>query len=180
MLKFKTIALKLDDLHRILIYGLVKRSAHRAEYLIFFNDLNVLIYVRSVQLEYTSLVCCPHLKVDITLIERVQRMFTKRIPNLRHLTYDETLSSSKLESLEHRRLYLDLVLLYKIMLRFVDINMLDILVSPATERQSLRNNGVGLNVYKPLSSQRMFCFAKELARFGIYCRLMQCCYVSHS
>ena len=67
------------------------------------------IHVRPV-LEYASHVWCPHLKVDITLIERVQRMFTKRIPCLLHLTYDERLSSSKLESLEHRRLYLDLVL----------------------------------------------------------------------
>ena len=68
------------------------------------------IYVRPV-LEYASHVWYLHLKVDITLIERVQRMFTERIPCLRQLTYDERLSSSKLESLEHRRLYLDLVLL---------------------------------------------------------------------
>ena len=53
----------------------------------------------------------------------------------RHLTYDERLSSSKSESLEHRRLYLDLVL-YKIVHGFVDINMYDISVSPVTERQS--------------------------------------------
>ena len=85
-------------------------------------------------------------------------MFTKHIPCLHYLTYDERLSSSKLESLEHRRLYLDLVL-YKIVHGFVDINMYDIGVSPETERQSLRNYGVELNVSKPLSSQRMFCFA---------------------
>ena len=120
------------------------------------------ICVRPV-LEYASHVWCPHLKVDITLIERVQRMFTKRIPCLRHLTYDQRLSSSKLESLEHRRFYLDLVLLNilgcvhvllyyypygikflfiffcKIVHGFVDINMYDIGVLPVTERQSLRN-----------------------------------------
>ena len=107
------------------------------------------IYVRPV-LEYASHVWCLHLKVDITLIERMQRMFTKRIPCLRHLTYDERLLSSKLESLEHRRLYFDLVLLYKIVHGFVDINMYDIGVSPVTERQTLRNYGVGLNVCKPL------------------------------
>ena len=37
---------------------------------------------------------------------RVLRIFTKRILCLRHLMYAERLSSSKLESLEHRRLYL--------------------------------------------------------------------------
>ena len=118
------------------------------------------IYVRPV-VEYASHVWCPHLKVDITLIDRVQRMFMKRISCLRHLTYDERLSSSKLQSLERLRLYLDLVLLYKIVHGFVDINMYNIGVSPVTERQSLRNYGVGLNVCKPLSSQRMFCFANR-------------------
>ena len=44
---------------------------------------------------------------------------------------------------------------------FVDINMYEIGVSPVTERQSLRNYCVGLNVYKPLLSQRMFCFANR-------------------
>ena len=122
----------------------------------FLTDL-FRIYVRPV-LEYASHVWCPHLKVDITLIKRVQRMFTKRKSCLRHLTYDERLSSSKLESLEHRRLYLDLVLLYKIVHGFVDISMNDIGVSPGTERQSLRNYCVGLNVCKPLSSQHvLFC-----------------------
>ena len=91
-------------------------------------------------------------------------MFTKRIPCLRHLTYDERLSSSKLESLMHRRLYLDLVLLYKIVHGLVDINMYDIGVSPVTEKQSLRNYGVGLNVCKPLPSQRMFCFANRACK----------------
>ena len=71
------------------------------------------IYVRPV-LGYASRVWCPHLKVDITLIEKVQRMFTKRVPYLRHLTLDKRLSSNKLESLEHRRLYLDLVLFIKL------------------------------------------------------------------
>ena len=84
-------------------------------------------------LEYASHVWYPHLKVDITLIETVQRMFMKRIPCLRHLTYYERLSSYKLESLEHRRLYLDLVL-YKIVHGCVDINMYDIGISPVTER----------------------------------------------
>ena len=46
---------------------------------------------------------------------------------------------------------------------FVDINMYDIGVSPVTERQPLRNDGVGLNVTvcKPLSIQRMFCFVNR-------------------
>ena len=42
--------------------------------------------------------------------------------------------------------------------------MFDIGVSPVTERQSLRNYGVGLNVCKPLSSPRMVCFANRACK----------------
>ena len=42
--------------------------------------------------------------------------------------------------------------------------MYDIGASPVTERQSLRNYGVGLNVWKPLSSQRLFCFANRACK----------------
>ena len=128
----------------------------------FMIDL-VRIYLRPV-LEYASHVWCPHLKVDITLIERVQLMSTKRVPCLHHLTYDESLLGFKLKSLEHRRLYLDFVLLYKIVHGFVNINMYDIVISLVTERQSLRNYGFGLNVCKPLSSQRMFCFVNRACK----------------
>ena len=76
----------------------------------------------------------------------MQLMSTKRVPCLHHLIFDESLSASKLKSLEHRRLYLDFVLLYKIVHGFVNINMYDIGISLVTERQSLRNYGFGLNV----------------------------------
>ena len=148
---------KKDHGLRAMIFRVFETRAMR-----FLIDL-VRIYVRPVP-EYASHVWCPHLKVYITLIERVQRMFTKRIPYLRHLTYDERMLSFKLESLEHRRLYLDLVRPNKIVHRFVYINMYDIGDSPVTKRQSLRNYGVGLNVCKPLSSQRMFCFANRACK----------------
>ena len=128
----------------------------------FMIDL-VRIYLRPV-LEYASHVWCPHLKVDITLIERVQLMSTKRVPCLHHLTYDESLLAFKLKSLEDRRLYLDFVHLYKIVHGFVNINMYDIGISLVTERQPLRNYGFGLNVCKPLSSQRMFCFVNRACK----------------
>ena len=128
----------------------------------FMIDL-VRIYLRPV-LEYASHVWCPHLKVDITLIQRVQLMSTKRVPCLHHLTYDESLLGFKLKSLEDRRLYLDFVLLYKIVHGFVNINMYDIGISLVIERQSLRNYGFGLNVCKPLSSQRMFCFVNRVCK----------------
>ena len=52
----------------------------------------------------------------------VQRRFTKRLPGIGHLTYRERLSALNLESLEIRRLRLDLLLTYKIMFGMTDID----------------------------------------------------------
>ena len=73
-------------------YNYICKKAHGLCVMIFrmfeTRDMRFLvdlfrIYERPV-LEYASHIWCPHLKVDITLIERVQCMFMKRIQCLRH------------------------------------------------------------------------------------------------
>ena len=71
------------------------------------------VYVRPL-LEYETCIWSPYLISNINLIESVQRRFTKALPGLYSLSYDERLSKLSLESLESRRLYLDLVMAYKI------------------------------------------------------------------
>ena len=58
-------------------------------------------YIRP-KLEYAVPVWLPHLTCDIVIIERVLRLFTKRIPQLRDLSYTERLSSMKVSSLTQR------------------------------------------------------------------------------
>jgi hypothetical protein len=70
-------------------------------------------YVRPI-LDYASNVWNPYLIKHINAVEKVQRRFTKRIPSLRHHTYEERLALLDLETLECRRLVSDLVLYYKI------------------------------------------------------------------
>ena len=70
-------------------------------------------YVRPI-LEYASNVWNPYLLKHINGIERVQRLFTRRIPSLCELSYPERLAMLDLEPLELRRLKFDLVLYYKI------------------------------------------------------------------
>jgi len=79
------------------------------------------VYVRPI-LEYNSVVWSPSLKKDIDLIEKVQRRFTKRPFGLKDLTYKERLVRLNLPSLELRRLYLDLILCYKIVFGLVCVN----------------------------------------------------------
>ena len=46
-------------------------------------------YIR-LQLKYAAPVRSPHLKCDIAIIERVLRLLTKRIPQLRNLSYTQS------------------------------------------------------------------------------------------
>jgi len=72
-------------------------------------------YIRPL-LEYNTIIWNPSLKKYIDLIENVQRKFTKRIPGLENLAYEERLGRLNLESLEIRRLRSDLVYYHKIFL----------------------------------------------------------------
>ena len=71
------------------------------------------VYIRPL-LEYDSPVWSPSQVHLINIIEDVQRSFTRRLPGLSGLSYAERLAKLKLQSLEHRRLILDLFFCYKI------------------------------------------------------------------
>ena len=71
------------------------------------------VYVRPL-LEYSAQVWSPSLITLINEIEKVQKIFTERLPGLQNLNYCERLQILKLKSLEHRRLIIDLVTCYNI------------------------------------------------------------------
>ena len=73
-------------------------------------------------LEYCSQVWSPHHATEITRIESVQRIFTKRLNNFKNLSYAERLAKASMCTLELRRLRADLLLCYKILHGFVTIN----------------------------------------------------------
>ena len=75
-----------------------------------------IIYVRPL-LEYCSPVWSPHFKQDIDLIENVQRSFTRKLfycCNLVSKSYDDRLTYLGLQRLELRRIYADLIYMYKL------------------------------------------------------------------
>jgi hypothetical protein len=77
-------------------------------------------YVRPI-LEYCCQVWSPSGKMDIELMESVQRSFTKRLPGLKDLSYRDRLNMLSLRTLEDRRLRLDLVLCFNILHGFTCI-----------------------------------------------------------
>ena len=81
-------------------------------------------YVRPL-VEYGVQIWSPYLLKDIDIVERVQRSFTKRIPQLRNLSYGQRLEVLSISSLEHRRIISDLTLVFKIIRNQIDINFDD-------------------------------------------------------
>ena len=60
--------------------------------------------------------------IDRSRIETVQRRFTKRIPGLQSHSYHIRLTLLGIESLEARRLKADLLYVYKILFKYVDVD----------------------------------------------------------
>ena len=77
-------------------------------------------YVRPI-VEYNSSIWSPTLKKYIDMIERVQRKFTKRLPGMKDKTYFQRMSTLHLESLEIRRIRIDLITVYKILFGHMNV-----------------------------------------------------------
>jgi len=78
-------------------------------------------YVRPL-LEYCTIIWSPCYLKYVNLIERVQRNFTKRLCGYFDLHYSERLKLLKCDTLELRRLKFDLIMMYKIVYGFVDVD----------------------------------------------------------
>ena len=84
-------------------------------------------YVRPI-LEYNTSSWSPYYQSDIREIESIQITFTRRLcqrANIKFSNYEDRLTILNLEKLESRRTKRDLVLLYKIVNRLVDIDAAD-------------------------------------------------------
>ena len=81
-----------------------------------------LTYIRPI-LECNSQAWSPHLIRDINKIERVQRRFTKTLGGLRNMSYTQRLAELEIESLEQRRIFNDLVLMFKMVNGLVDVDI---------------------------------------------------------
>jgi hypothetical protein len=100
-------------------------------------------FVRS-KLEYATEVWNPYLIGDIKRLERVQRVFTRKLPGCIGKSYADRLELVGLQSLEYRRLFRDLVMVYKIRNGLVNLNFQDFF--QLSTYQGTRSNSLKLFV----------------------------------
>ena len=87
-----------------------------------------IIYVRPL-LEYCSSVWSPHFKLDIDIIENVQRSFTRKLfycCNLVSKSYDDRLIYLGVQRLELRRIYADLIYMFKLIHNNISSSLINV------------------------------------------------------
>ncbi len=82
-------------------------------------------------LEYGQQASSPHLRRDIALMERIQRLATRMVKSMRELPYEDRLRRLKIFSLECRRLRGDLILAYNILHDRLDLPQAEFFEAPA-------------------------------------------------
>ena len=89
------------------------------------NDSNFHVYLFCTYIrpivESNSIIWNPSTLADIDRVEDVQRRFSKFLPGLYNVSYQDRLSILNIDSLEVRRLNADLVFLYKMIHNLVDL-----------------------------------------------------------
>lgn len=73
-------------------------------------------------LDYCCVAWCPYYTKDIEVLEKVQRRFTRLVPGLKHMSYNDRLDTLKLQTLYARRLRFDLITAYKIIHGFMNVD----------------------------------------------------------
>ena len=87
------------------------------------------------KLEYAAVVWSPNKKKDIVKLERIQRIATKMVPELKDLEYEERLKEIELPTLQDRRKRGDLITMYKIVNNMEKIDKQDLV--------TLKGEGIG-------------------------------------
>ena len=69
----------------------------------------------TLKLKWTEVIWSSHKKMYVLKLERIQRIVTKMVPELKDLIYEERLKEMQLSTLEERRKKGDLITIHKLM-----------------------------------------------------------------
>jgi len=104
--------------------GHYRSKQFRRTFICHDHEFSVFLYTTYIRplLEYCTEIWSPHHLQDIDAIEKVQKTFTKHLPGFYNISYPERLSRLNLKSLEERRVVKDIVFLYKIVHKLVNVD----------------------------------------------------------
>ena len=111
-------------------YEILSRNCHyfcrKLKYSFTSRNVDFLIFMYRTyvlpKLDYASCVWSPYFKKDVDLLENVQRKFTKFLPEMFNVPYLERLKILNLVTLEERRIFLDIILVYRMYHGLVDLD----------------------------------------------------------
>ena len=108
-----------------------------------------------------------------TLLENVQRRFTRRLEGMRGLNYEQRFWAIKLTKLQQRRIYHDMTLVYKLMRNLLSSNLHDVGFQ-ICDRSSTRSNGIRLKHCKPATShlENIFKSRAPIARSSLPAKII--------
>jgi hypothetical protein len=119
--------------------------------------------VRS-KLEYCSTLWSPNSKTLQSKLENVQRRFTKRLPGMSSLSYQERLKHLGLLTLKTRRRFLDLVLMYKIVFGLSCLPAQSLFsFTKQTYHHNLRGHPLKVNIPEPKNNREKASFVYRTA-----------------
>ena len=113
-------------------------------------------------LEYCTVILNPHLISEIKLLESVQRLFSRRLIFPSKSSYKDRLSSLHLDTLEKRRVFLDLQFCYKLIEGLVPGDLTDYGIS--LNQSSTRGNDRKLFHSANRTDSRKYFFAHRVSR----------------
>ena len=118
-----------------------------------FRDKNIFVklyktYVRPL-LEFSAPVWNPWLAKDTDILERVQRKFVKNVSGLQGRSYEDRLIELELLSLSDRRIYLELVEVFKIVKGLTNVDRMSLIeLNCDSERRATRAAECPVNIVK--------------------------------
>ena len=140
------------------VMGLIKRNIKNRS-----KDGMLILYKTLVRplLDYCSQIWKPYLRKDITLVERIQKRYTKMIDGCKKMKYEKRLEFLNLTTMEDRHKRADMVQVYKILNDKLNIYPRDFLM--LSDRKGRKNS---LKLYKKRVN-------KELSKHGFTFRIIE-------
>ena len=113
------------------------------------------------RLEYAGVVWTPHKKKHIRKLERLQKMATRMVPELKGMAYEERLKAMDLPTLEQRRERGDLIQVYKLINGIDQVDNENLILREEDDIRSTRSHSKKLRKGRCLRDVKKFSFPQR-------------------